>query len=286
MTEIDVRAAAAHWRQVQVEPELRALGFSPTLVTVRRKGDDGAESYERALTRASKALKVDGHTVHHRAHVVDTGEEVLSLVRKMNADRGVHGILVFYPLQLGNDAVVMNAVSPHKDVEGLHAVNLGYLQQYQRTLYPHGTLKLTVPCTAKAVGKLLDFAQVPLKGRTVLLFNNSLILGRPLGTYLENLGATVVRTFDQTPVDYQHHALARAHIIVTGVPKAVDLFDQVPAGSVVINVSGLRNYPDTAVTAAALHTQKIGPLTCEMALLQTLYVAKRRMVLGENAPNF
>ena len=70
----------------------------------------------------------------------------------------------------------MNAVSPHKDVEGLHAVNLGYLQQYQRTLYPPHVAQADVPCTAKAVGKLLDYSQVPVKGRTVLLFNNSLIL--------------------------------------------------------------------------------------------------------------
>lgn len=276
MAELDVRAAAAHWRRISVEPELSALGFSPTLATVRREGDQGAASYERALTARSAGLSAGGLTVRHVAHCVSTADEALALVERLNADEGVHGILVFYPLGLGSDSVVMNTVDPNKDVEGLHAVNLGYLQQYRRTLHRREDLKLTVPCTAKAVGKLLDHAQVPLKGQTVVIFNNSLILGRPLGTYLENLGATVVRTFDQTPPDYQTHVLARARVIVTGVPREVDLFAEVPENAVVINVAGVRNFPETALARAGSHTQRIGPLTCEMALLQTIYVAKRR----------
>lgn len=276
MPEMDVKEAAAHWRRVQVEPELAALGVSPTLATVRREGDAGAESYERALAARSQALSYQGLTVNHVAHTVKTAEEALALVERLNADPHIQGILVFYPLGLGpDDSVVMNTVSPNKDVEGLHAVNLGYLQQYRRTVHGHDELKLTVPCTAKAVGKLLDYYQVPVRGRTVVLFNNSLILGRPLGSYLENLGATVIRTFDQTPADYQAHALARAHIVVTGVPKEVDLFDRVPEGAVVINVSGLRNFPPEALARASWHTARVGGLTCEMALLQTLYVARR-----------
>ena len=276
MPEMDVKEAAAHWRRAQVEPELAALGFSPTLATVRREGDAGAQSYERALSSRSQALSYQGLTVRHVAHTVQTAQEALELVERLNADPAVAGILVFYPLGLGaDDSVVMNTVNPNKDVEGLHAVNLGYLQQYRRTLHRHESCKLTVPCTAKAVGKLLDFYQIAVRGRTVVLFNNSLILGRPLGSYLENLGATVIRTFDQTPADYQQHALARAHIVVTGVPKEVDLFDQVPEGAVVINVSGVRNFPPEALARASWHTSRIGGLTCEMAILQTLYVARR-----------
>lgn len=271
-----MKEAAAHWRRVQVEPELTALGFSPTLATVRREGDAGAQVYEKALAARSQALMHQGLTIHHVAHTVKTATEALALVQRLNADPAVQGILVFYPLGLGSDdSIVMNTVNPNKDVEGLHAVNLGYLQQYRRTLHNHDSLKLTVPCTAKAVGKLLDYCQIPVRGQTVVLFNNSLILGRPLGSYLENLGATVIRTFDQTPADYQQHALSRAHIVVTGVPKEVDLFDQVPEGAVVINVSGMRNFPPSALDRAAWHTARIGGLTCEMALLQTLYVARR-----------
>lgn len=277
MPEIDVRAAAAHWRHTSVEPELRSLGFSPTLATVRREGDQGAASYERALTARSSGLNAGGLTVRHVAHCVSTADEALALVHRLNGDATVHGILVFYPLGLGTeDAVVMNTVDPHKDVEGLHAVNLGYLQQYRRTLHAREDLKLTVPCTAKAVGKLLDHARVPLRGQTVVIFNNSLILGRPLGTYLENLGATVIRTFDQTPADYQAHVLARAHVVVTGVPRDCELFTEAPKDAVVINVAGVRNFADGALARASLHTQRIGPLTCEMALLQTIYVARRR----------
>lgn len=276
MPEMDVKEAALHWRRKQVEPELALLGFTPTLATVRREGDAGAASYEKALAMRSQSLSHHGHTVHHVAHTVQTAAEALALVERLNADRSVHGILVFYPLGFsGDDSVVMNTVSPHKDVEGLHAVNLGYLQQYRKTLSGHDDLKLTVPCTAKAVGKLLDFYKVAVRGRSVLVFNNSLILGRPLGSYLENLGATVIRTFDQTPPDYQQHALSRAHIVVTGVPFEVDLFDRVPEGAVLVNVSGVRNFSPEALKYAAWHTARIGPLTCEMALLQTIYVAKR-----------
>ena len=273
---MDVKEAALHWRRVQVEPELSALGFSPTLATVRREGDAGAASYERALTVRCQSLSFNGLTIRHVPHTVQTADEALALVKRLNADPDVHGILVFYPLGLGgDDSVVMNTVSPDKDVEGLHALNLGYLQQYRRTVHGRDDLKLTVPCTAKAVGKLLDYYKVPVKGRTVVLFNNSLILGRPLGAYLENLGATVIRTFDQTPPDYQQHALSRAHIVVTGVPKEVDLFHEVPDASVVINVSGVRNFPAEAVKRAQWHTGRIGALTCEMAMLQTVYVGRR-----------
>src|SRR5690606_4460615 len=97
MPEMDVKEAAAHWRRVQVEPELAALGFSPTLATVRREGDAGAQSYERALSARSQALLHQGLTIHHVAHTVKTATEALALVERLNADPAVQGILVFYP---------------------------------------------------------------------------------------------------------------------------------------------------------------------------------------------
>jgi methylenetetrahydrofolate dehydrogenase (NADP+)/methenyltetrahydrofolate cyclohydrolase len=275
MAEMDCRAAADHWRRVAVEPELAALGLSPRLVTLVREGDAAAARYERALARRCAGLDHAGLTVHHQACRVTSRDQGLGLIAELNRDASVHGIMVLYPLGLSPDTVFMNAVDPHKDVEGLHALNLGYLQQYKRTLDPGERLKLTVPCTAKAVGKALDYYQVPVAGHTVVIYNNSLILGRPLGTYLENLGATVVRTFDRTPREFQDHVLARARVVITGVPAASALFDHAPAGSVVINVSGVTNFPPAALASAALHTDRIGPLTCEMAILQTIYVARR-----------
>ena len=81
--------------------------------------------------------------------------------------------------------------------------------------------------------------------------------------------------FDQTSPEFQDHVLSHAHLVVTGVPHRVELFRKIPEGAVLINVAGVSNFPAEAAVNASLYTERIGPLTCEMALLQTLYVARR-----------
>src|SRR5208337_2247509 len=115
-----------------------------------------------------------GVAVH--GHEAETEESLLSLVRRLNADRAVTGLMLFHPLRCAlKDEDVMDLVSPLKDVEGLHSTNLGYLVKYKRFLDEARGIKCVVPATAKAVVKTLQaHPEIALEGAFAVVINNSM----------------------------------------------------------------------------------------------------------------
>ena len=219
-------------------------------------------------------------------------------VRDANADPGVHGVLVYYPVfGTQQDAYLRDLVDPGKDIEGLHSFWARCLYANRRFIDDARTKKAILPCTPLAVLKLLDAAGAsrpgearPLAGRRACVFNRSEVVGRPLASMMANDGAEVA-SFDvdgpqlflpaqaegthdvrETTMD-RATALARADIVVTGVPSRTFPLvraDEIAAGAVCLNFSTLKNFADDITERAAVFVPRVGPMTVTMALRNTL----------------
>jgi len=194
-------------------------------VYVRNKEKAGAES----------GLAV---TIHRLAPTSST-DDVLSLVRRLNADPACDGILVQSPLPaaLGKHAEqqVFDAIDPRKDVDGFHPHNVGLLVQGRATLKP---------CTPSGVIELLVREQIPLAGATAVVIGRSEIVGKPMALLLLQRDATVTICHSKT----RHLAAmsAEADIVVAAIGRAGFVTpDFVKPGATVVDV-GINRVDDRA----------------------------------------
>lgn len=215
-------------------------------------------------------------------HESDSEESLLAMVRKLNADRSVTGMMLFYPLRAAiHDEDVMDRVSPLKDVEGLHSANLGFLVKYKRFLDEARGIKCVVPATAKAVVKALQaYPEIPVEGAFAVIVNNSMRVGKPLGLMLENLGATVVKCYDKTPRPVLESMVRQADILVTAVPDPSFKLppDWVKPGAAVVDVSFQGNIDAAALEGRARFAtapdNRIGVMTRAMTFVNLVYCAR------------
>ncbi len=259
--------------------EFAAMKRKPHLATVlfRPKQNPASLQYRDLILKdaARLGVTVDGHEAEDE-------ESLLSLLRRLNHDRATTGVMLFHPLHCAlKDEDVMDLISPMKDVEGLHSINLGYLVKYKRFLDEARGIKCVVPATAKAVLKLLQaHPELPLEGRFAVLVNNSMRVGKPLGLMLENLGATVVKCYDKTPRAVLEDCVRRADILVTAVPDPSFRLDSswVKPGAAVIDVAYQGNIDAAALAGRAAYLtapdNRIGSMTRAMTFVNLVYCAK------------
>lgn len=275
---LDCRAVAGRYFD-WVGREVAGLRCKPRLATVlfRPKRHPASLQYRDLISRDAARL---GVVVD--AHESESEEALLAMVRKLNADRSVTGIMLFYPLQAAvSDGDVMDRVSPLKDVEGLHSVNLGFLVKYKRFLEEARGIKCVVPATAKAVVKILQaYPDIPIEGAFAVVVNNSMRVGKPLGLMLENLGATVVKCYDKTPRSVLEGMVRQADILVTAVPDPDFELDPswVKPGASVVDVSFRGNVDAGALRGRASFAtaadNRIGAMTRAMTFVNLVYCAR------------
>src|SRR5437763_483975 len=198
--------------------------------------DDGIHhgagmAYERVLLQeASKqtaAAEVGIRPIDHRLPADTAQDEVLALVRRLNADGEVDAILPQLPLPDGLDeALVILAVDAVKDVDGFHPFNAGQLYLGRPTL---------VPATPLGIMALLAEQQVPLDGARAVVVGRSDIVGKPVAHLLLQANASVSICHSHTD-DLERHTLdADVLVVAAGVPEVVTA-DMVKGGSAVVDV--------------------------------------------------
>jgi methylenetetrahydrofolate dehydrogenase (NADP+)/methenyltetrahydrofolate cyclohydrolase len=251
--------------------ELGHVGLATVLV-----GDDPASDvYIRAKHKASQEVGIDASDV--RLSETTTEQELLDVVSALNADDSVDGILVQLPLPVGIDeARVIRAVAPAKDVDGFHPLNAGQLYLGRPTY---------VPGTALAVVELLDAYDVRLEGAHAVVLGRSDIVGKPVAMLLLQRHATVTLCHSRTR-DLRTE-VARADIVVAavGVPGLVEA-DWVKEGACLIDVGITRtdaglvgDVAPAAADRAALLTPVpggVGPMTVAMLLTNAVRAARYR----------
>jgi methylenetetrahydrofolate dehydrogenase (NADP+)/methenyltetrahydrofolate cyclohydrolase len=229
---IDGRAIAEqiHAETSQRIAALERRGVQPGLVFVRVGEDPASQVYVGMKERMGARLGIASST--HVLPETTPENDVLKLVARLNADPGIHGILVQAPLPRQiNPAAVYAAVSPQKDVDGFHPVNIGKLVLGDATGF--------LPCTPAGVHELLIRSGVKIEGAEVVVLGRGNIVGKPMAAILmqkaRHANATVTLCHSHTRDIAAHCRRADILIAALGVAEFVKP-DMVKPGAVVIDV--------------------------------------------------
>lgn len=157
-------------------------GHSPTLAILRIGNDSGSISYERSIINNLKPLNIKVKSIVFDEDIDQ--DFLLKEIDYLNNSKDVDAILIFKPLpEHIEDEKIIYAIDPTKDVDCLNPTNLGkMLDNVEDGFYP---------CTAEAVIELLDYYNINVKGKNVVIINNSNVIGKPLSILLTNRFATV-----------------------------------------------------------------------------------------------
>lgn len=262
----------------QAIAERQAAGLRIPGLAVILVGTDAASSVYVAKKRQACA----DVGIHSRAYDLpaDTSQgALLALIDTLNHDSDIDGILVQLPLPEAIDPdLIIEAIAPHKDVDGFHPYNVGRLAQ---------RIPLLRPCTPKGMMTLLHHTQEPLKGKHAVVVGSSNIVGRPMTLELLLAGCTTT-TCHRFTTDLAAH-VGRADILVVAVGKREFIpGDWIKPGAIVLDVGINRGedgklYGDVQFEAASQRASWItpvpggvGPMTVATLLENTLQAARLR----------
>jgi methylenetetrahydrofolate dehydrogenase (NADP+)/methenyltetrahydrofolate cyclohydrolase len=270
---MDGRALAARIRE-ELKDEIAEYG-DVRLATVLVGDDPASHIYIRLKHKAAEEVGIQA--LDRRLPQDTTEEDLLELLEELNDDDSVDGILVQTPLPAQIDeARVMRALDPMKDVDGLHPFNAGQL------FFGHQTL---VGATPVGVMRLLGEYGIPVAGARAVVVGRSLIVGRPLSMLLLHANATVTICHSRTE-DLARHTLD-ADIVVAAVGSlGLITADMVKTGAAVIDVGmnrtdeGLFGDVDPGVADVAAFLTPVpggvGPMTIACLLENALKAARYR----------
>jgi methylenetetrahydrofolate dehydrogenase (NADP+)/methenyltetrahydrofolate cyclohydrolase len=260
--------------RVEVADEVRELG-ELGLATVLVGDDEASRIYITKKHEAAHEVGIVGRDYHLAGDTSE--EEVLELVTGLNADDGVDGVLVQLPLPSRMDeAKVIRAVEPVKDVDGLHPFNAGHLYLGQPT---------HVPATPLGIMALLEDHGVEVGGANAVVVGRSDIVGKPVALLLLHANATVTLCHSRT-ADLAAEVGRAGVLVVAAGRQGLVAAEHVKEGAVVVDVGmtrtpeGLRGDVDPAAAErAALITPVpggVGPMTIAMLLKNTVRAARFR----------
>lgn len=206
--------------------ELVNEGITPKLAIVRAgsRGDDLA--YERGALKRCQNIGIDTEVFELPEDIAQ--EKYIDLLKKINNDKNIHGVLCFRPLpkQL-DEKVIKYAICPEKDIDCFNPINFAKVVEGDKSGFP--------PCTAQAVLEILKFYEVELKGKKVTVLGRSNVVGKPAAMLLLAEHATVTICHSRT-IDLPKVA-SDAEILVAAVGKAkMATADFVKEGAVVVDV--------------------------------------------------
>lgn len=266
---------------------LAAKGVVPGLTVVIVGEDPASQVYVRMKGRAAAELGMKSDTIRLAPDTSETA--LLALVDRLNADATVHGILVQSPLPkpLSFDKVV-NRMSPAKDVDGFHPVNIGRVVRGDRGAFR--------PCTPAGVIELLMRSGVETKGARTVVVGRSMIVGRPVANMLlqdaPGGNATVTICHTKTKDLARHTREAEILVVAAGRPEVIT-GDMVRPGAVVIDVGvnrvddpsakhGYRlvgdvNFAQAREVASAITPVPggVGPMTIALLMRNTVQAARQ-----------
>jgi len=273
---IDGKAIAAALR-ARIADQTATLPFKPGLAVVLVGENPASAVYVHNKDRAAQGAGLLAQTIRLPANV--PAADLLALIRRLNADPEVDGILVQLPLP---EAIpprpILEAIDPAKDVDGFHPLNVGRLQD---------GLDVLAPCTPTGVMRLLTATEVPMRGARAIVLGRSAIVGKPMATLLLAADATVTIAHSRT-LDLAAEC-RRADILVAAVGRAeIVRGDWIKPGATVIDV-GINRTPDGRLVGDVAYAEcaavagaitpvpgGVGPMTIACLLENTVRAALKR----------
>lgn len=260
--------------------------FKPLLTIVQVGGREDSNVYIRMKRRAAE--EVGAESQHVKFPRTITEEELLKEVDALNKDPNIHGIIVQLPLDCETNIDsnrIVNAVSPDKDVDGIHDQNAGRLA--------HGELEgFFVPCTPRGCLELIKRSGVQIAGARAVVLGRSKIVGSPMSALLLWNNATVTTCHSKTKDLPERCREADILVVAIGRPRMVKA-DWVKPGAVVIDC-GINSIPDPTRSSGSRLVgdvdfdevkkvasyitpvpEGVGPMTVAMLISNTVLSAKR-----------
>jgi methylenetetrahydrofolate dehydrogenase (NADP+) / methenyltetrahydrofolate cyclohydrolase len=272
-TLMDGAALAARLRE-EVKAEVEELGHVG-LATVLVGDDPASEIYIRHKHKASDEVGIEA--IDRRLPATTPEDELVELVEELNEDDAVDGVLVQTPLpEQIDEARVMRAIDPMKDVDGLHPFSAGQLYLGRQTL---------VPATPLGVMHLLNEYRIPIAGSRAVVVGRSPLVGKPLSMLLLQANATVTICHSRTEDLARHTLDADILVAAVGLPRVITA-DMVKQGATVVDVGITRTEgglvgdveADVARVAAFLTPVPggVGPMTIAALLGNAVRAARFR----------
>jgi methylenetetrahydrofolate dehydrogenase (NADP+) / methenyltetrahydrofolate cyclohydrolase len=279
-TIIDGKEIAAK-KKVEIAEEVKKLkeqGVTPGLAVILVGNNHASRTY--VTNKEKTCLELGMHSVLIELPEEVSQEELLLKIEELNGDTAIHGILVQLPLPKHIDEIkIIEAISPLKDVDGFHPINIGRMMTGQDAF---------LPCTPFGIMVLIEETGISIAGKHVVVVGRSNIVGKPVGQLFLNQHATVTYCHSRTK-DLQAQT-SQADILVAAVGIANFIkADHVKEGAVVIDVGINRNEAgklcgdvdfNEVVEKAGYITpvpKGVGPMTITMLMYNTLKSAKNTL---------
>lgn len=276
---IDGRAVAAEVC-LGIKARVQAIaekGVTPKLAVVLVGDNPASRAY--VGMKEKKAAELGIATAGYKLSAEISEDELIALVKELNGDASIHGILVQLPLpkHISEERVLMN-ISPAKDVDGLHPVNAGMLMTGRKGF---------VPCTPKGCVKLVESTGVDIAGKNCVVLGRSNIVGKPAAILMLAKNATVTMCHSRTENLGDITRGADILISAVGVPNLITV-DMIKPGAVVIDVAQCRvndawrgDVDFEGALEVAGHITPVpggvGPMTIAMLMENTVEAAEKTL---------
>lgn len=255
---------------------IKEKGVTPGLAVVLVGDNPASKVYVGSKEKA--CVEMGFYSEKHVLPVTASQDELLKLIDKLNKDKNIHGILVQLPLPKQiNEDLVLEAISPGKDVDGFHPYNVGRLAVGK---------PLFQPCTPYGMMKMLEYSNISVEGKHAVIIGRSNIVGKPIALMLLQKSATVTICHSKTK-DLKAE-VKRADIVVAAIGKPEFVTgDMLKEGAVVLDVGinrlesgklvGDVDFASAEKVASAITPVPggVGPMTIAMLMYNTLESAKR-----------
>lgn len=283
---IDGKAIAKRIREEELKPRverLREQGVTPGLAVVIVGNNPASKVYVGQKTKACHDVGL--HSEVHQLPEDAPQTAVLKRIEELNNNPAIHGIIVQLPLPAHYDMrMLLEAISPEKDVDGFHMYNVGGLvlqsgdESSEDNIFP--------PCTPYGVQRLLEYTGVPVEGQNVVVVGASNIVGKPVALMLLRRNATVSICHVKTRDLGQFTILADILVVAAGVPNLI-VPQIVKTGAVVIDVGinrldngklvGDVDFEGVSKKASYITPVPggVGPMTVTMLIANTVSAAER-----------
>jgi methylenetetrahydrofolate dehydrogenase (NADP+)/methenyltetrahydrofolate cyclohydrolase len=258
--------------------ELKQKGIEPGLAVILVGDDPASHSYVKGKQKACAEVGIRSTLLTFPSTI--TEPFLLEKIKELNADPSVHGILVQLPLPKHiNELKVIETISPAKDVDGFHPINVGRMMVGQKAFFP---------CTPYGILVMVKSIGVDIAGKHVVVVGRSNIVGKPVGQLFLREHATV--TYCHSKTNDLASITRQADILIVAVGKARLIgADYVKPGAVVIDVGVNRlengklcgdvNFDEVKEVASYITPvpKGVGPMTITMLLHNTIEAAKELM---------
>lgn len=264
--------------------EMKTQGITPGLAVILVGDNQASRTYVNSKQKTARELGMHNVLIEYPESI--TEQELLAKIDELNNDEDIHGILVQLPLPGHiNETHLIEAISPEKDVDGFHPINIGRMMTGQDAF---------LPCTPFGVMVMMKEMGIDLAGKHVVVVGRSNIVGKPAGQLFLNKNATVTYCHSKTK-DLKEHT-RQADVVVAAVGKAgLITADHIKAGAVVIDVGMNRDEEGKLCGDVAYAEVKekagyitpvpggVGPMTIAMLMYNTLKSAKNHLNKLQNS---